>query len=523
MSLEAAAHAGQSRKASAESFTSDPSLVLVTSIGLATFVLHVLTSGGYGYQRDELYFINNAQHLAWGYVDQPPLIALIAKFALFVFGDSLTGLRFLPALAAGATVVMAGRIARRLGGGLLAQGLAMVALGLAPFYLAIGNLLTMNAFEPLLWTSAAYVFLKADEDERIGRWLLLGLILGLGFLNKYSMFFYAGSAALAIALSPQRRALKRPGLRLALGVALLLVTPNLMWQAGHGWPQFEVLRNAAAGKNVALGPLRFFGEQILMMNPLSALVWISGLGFLLFSGDGRKMRWFAFTYLILAGVYIGLQAKVYYLAPIYPILIAAGAVAVERALRPRPVLAYAYVAALVASGLVIAPEAFPLLPLPTFLGYQRLIDVRGIKMEKHPEGLVPQHFADMLGWRTLAETMSRAYEDLTPAQQAEAVILTRDYGQAAALEFFASDYDLPAALSGHNNYYLYGTKDSSGDVVLALGLDPSFLRTEWRSVKRVATFHDRYLLPDQNDLAIYLCTERMQDFALWWPRTKHYI
>jgi hypothetical protein len=523
MSLEAAAHAGQSRKASAESFTSDPSLVLVTSIGLATFVLHLLTSGGYGYQRDELYFINNAQHLAWGYVDQPPLIALIAKFALFVFGDSLTGLRFLPALAAGATVVMSGRIARRLGGGLVAQGLAMVALALAPFYLAIGNLLTMNAFEPLLWTAAAYVFFKADEDDRIGRWLLLGLVLGLGFLNKYSMFFYAGSAAIAIALSPQRRVVKRPGLWLALAVAIALVTPNLIWQAAHGWPQFEVLRNAAAGKNVALGPLRFFGEQILMMNPLSALLWIGGLGFLLFSEDGRKMRWFGYTYLMLAAVYIGLQAKVYYLAPIYPILMAAGAVALERALKPRPVWTVVYATALVAFGLAIAPEAFPLLPLPAFLGYERLIDVRGIKMEKHPEGLVPQHFADMLGWRTLAQTMSRAYAGLPPAQQAKAVILTRDYGQAAALEFFAADYRLPAALSGHNNYFLYGTKGSSGDVVLALGLDPAFLRTEWRSVKRIATFHDDYLLPDQNDLPVYLCTGRIENFALWWPHTKRYI
>jgi hypothetical protein len=523
MSFEGAAHAGQSRRASAKSFTRDPSLVLVTSVGLATFVLHLVTSGRYGYQRDELYFISCAQHLAWGYVDQPPLIALVAKVALFLFGDSLVGLRFLPALAAGATVVVTGRIARRLGGGLVAQGLAMVAIGLAPFYLAIGNLLTMNAFEPLLWTSAAYVFFKADEDDRIGPWLFLGLVLGLGVLNKYSMFFFAGSAAIAIALTPQRRVFKRPGLWIALAIASALVTPNLIWQAAQGWPQLEVLRNAAAGKNVALGPLRFFGEQILMMNPLSALLWIAGLGFLLFSTDARRMRWFGYTDLILATVYIGLQAKVYYLAPIYPILMAAGGVAMERFLKPHRAWTIAYATALVGAGLAIAPEAFPLLPLPAFLSYERLVDVRGIKMEKHPQGIVPQHFADMLGWRTLAETMSRAYESLTPAQQEEAVILTRDYGQAAALEFFGPEYALPAALSGHNNYFLYGTRGSSGDVVLALGLDPAFLRTEWRSVKRIATFHDEYLLPDQNDLPVYLCTSRIESFAMWWPRTKRYI
>jgi hypothetical protein len=501
----------------------DASLVVAAVIGVATLVLHVATSGGYGYHRDELYFISCAQHLAWGYVDQPPLIAVIAKVVLTLFGPSLIAIRSLPALAAAATVVVTGRVAWRLGGGLFAQALAMVALALAPFYLSVGNLLTMNAFEPLLWMSAAYLFLRAEQSDRPARWLALGVVLGLGCLNKYSMFFYWASACAAIACTPQRRVFARPGFWLAFAIAGVLVAPNLAWQSAHGWPQLEVLRNAAAEKNVAHGPLLFFFEQILMMNPLTAPLWIAGLGFLLFARDGVRLRWFGYTYLILSVLYLVLRAKVYYLAPIYPIVFAAGGVVLERALAPRRALAVAYSVALVVAGLAIAPEAFPLLPLPAFLRYEHVIDVRGVKMERHPEGIVPQHFADMLGWDTLTATMARAYDALPPAQRAQAAILTRDYGQASALDFFGPAYGLPRALSGHNNYFLYGTRGYSGQVVLALGMDPNLLRGEWRDVIRVGTFHDDYLLPDQNDLPIYLCTRPRQPFAAWWPSAKRYI
>jgi Dolichyl-phosphate-mannose-protein mannosyltransferase len=513
----------QSRGARSESFTWDVSLLLAVGFGLATFVLHMLAAGRYGYQRDELYFISCARHLAWGYVDQPPLIAVVAKVALAVFGDSLYGLRFLPAVAAAATVVVVGRIARRLEGGPLAQGIAMLALALAPFYLAVGNLLTMNAFEPLLWMSAAYLFVKASGSDRPQHWLALGIVVGLGFLNKYSMFFYMGCACIAIALTRERTVFLRRGLWFAVVVAVVLVLPSLVWQAQHGWPQIEVLRNAASDKNVVVSPGAFYLEQLLMMNPLAAPVWLAGLWFLLFAPGGARLRWFGLTYVLLSVLYVAFQAKVYYLAPIYPVLFGAGGVVVERVLAPRRVLAVVYTALILVSGLAIAPEAFPLLPLPAFLAYQNLLDLRDIKMEKHPSGRVPQQFADMLGWPVLTQAMTAAYDALPPAQRTGAAILTHNYGQAAALDFFGPKNGLPPALSGHNNYYLYGTQGFSGDVVLALGLDPVLLRTEWRSVVRVGTFHDDYLLPDQNDVPIYRCTGRIADFAAWWPHTRRYI
>jgi 4-amino-4-deoxy-L-arabinose transferase-like glycosyltransferase len=490
---------------------------------VATFVLHFAVAGGYGYQRDELYFISCARHLAWGYVDQPPLIAVVAKLALAFFGDSLYGIRLLPALAAAATVVVTGRIARRLGGGLFAQSIAMLGIALAPFYLATGNLLTMNAFEPLLWVGAAYLFLKASEDDRPLTWVALGAVSGLGLVNKYSMFFFLGSCVVAIVLSPERRSLLRPGFAAAVTIAAIFVAPTLLWQAEHGWPQLEVLRNAAAYKNVVVGPFAFYSQQVLMMNPLAAPIWIAGLWSLLFASEGRRLRWYGYAYLLLSLTYLALGAKIYYLAPIYPVLFAAGAQLIESRIRPRRWLVVAYPALLLLGGLAIAPEAFPLLPLPQFLKYERILDFRGIKMEKHPEGRVPQHFADMLGWHQLVRTFAGVYDGLPPAEQRDAVILTRDYGQASAIDFFGPRYHLPNAISGHNNYYLYGTGGASGKVVLAIGLSRSLLRTEFRSVRPVAVYRDAYVLPDFNNLTIYLCTNPIEPLAAWWPATKRYI
>lgn len=521
--LRAVGHIPQSRDAASESFSIDAAVALAVLFGFATFVFHIINAGKYGYQRDELYFISCARHLAFGYVDQPPLIALVARLALTVFGDSLYAIRLLPAIAAGVTVFITGRLARRLGGGIFAQGLAMLGIALTPFYLAVGNLLTMNAFEPLLWAGAAYLFTLADEENEPIQWFGLGMVSGLGLINKYSMFFFLGSCIVAIALTPARRSLRRPGFFAAVAIALAVVAPTLVWQAQHSWAQLRVLEHAAADKNVVVGPLAFYLQQMLMMNPLAAPIWLAGLYALLFTARGAKLRWYGIAYVLLSALYLVLGAKVYYLAPIYPVLFAAGAPLLEgRLLALRPA-AIAYPLLLLAGGLAIAPEAFPLLPLQTFLRYEHVLDFRGIKMEKHPEGRVPQHFADQLGWETLVTTLAKTYDRLTPGERREAVILTRDYGQASAVDFLGPAYGLPHAISGHNNYYLYGTRGASGRVVLAIGLPAAQLRGEFRRVERVAIYRDAYVLPDFNNLPIYKCTQPREPLASWWPATKHYI
>lgn len=523
MGLRAVRHIGQSRDAARNSFAIEVAATITALFSVATFVFHIVNAGRYGYQRDELYFLSCAQHLAWGYVDQPPLIAVIAKLARALFGDSLYAIRLLPAVAAAATVALTGRLTRRLGGGLVAQSLAMLGIALAPFYLAVGNLLTMNAFEPLFWIGSAYLFLRADEDDLPVQWAGLGLVAGLGLINKYSMFFFLGSCVLAVAVTSMRRSLRRRGFALAVILALAMVAPTLVWQAQHGWPQYAVLHAAAADKNVVVGPVAFYAQQVLMMNPLAAPLWLAGLYALLFTPAARKLRWYGVAYVLLSAIYLALGAKVYYLAPIYPILFAAGAALLEARLIAVRWATPAYSLLLLASGLAIAPEAFPLLPLATFIRYEHVLDFRGIKMERHPEGKVPQHFADQLGWDTLVAKLGSVYAALPASEQREAIVFTRDYGQAAAVDFLGARYGLPKAVSGHNNYYLYGTRKASGNVVIAVGIGASELRTQWREVTPAGFYHDDYVLPDFNNLPIYVCRGAREAFAAWWPTTKRYI
>ncbi len=492
-------------------------------LGVATFVFHLANAGKYGYQRDELYFISCAHHLAWGYVDQPPLIAVVAKIVLAVFGDSLYALRVLPALAAAFTVVLAGLLARRLGAGAVAMGVAMLGLALAPFYLAVGDLLTMNAFEPLLWLGTAYLFMRADEENAWHLWLGLGAVAGLGLINKYSMFFFLGASIVGMAATPARRSLRRPGMFVAAALALGIVAPTLVWQAQHQWPQLQLLHDAAARKNVEAGALQFYAQQFLMMNPLTAPLWVGGLVWLLFAAGAVRLRWYGIAAVVLSLVYVALGAKVYYLAPIYPALFAAGAPAIARWLGTMRALRVAYPVLLLITGLAIAPEAFPLLPLGTFLQYQRVFDVRGIRMERHPEGEVPQQFADQLGWNTLVATLARAYGHLTSAQRRTAVILTHDYGQASAVDFLGPRYGLPRAISGHNNYYLWGPGDASGKAVLSIGVAKTKLESEFGRIVQVGFYHDPYVLPDFNNLPIYLCTHPRGPLAVWWPAIERYI
>jgi len=521
--LRAVRHAVQSRERASESSNVDVARLATLAIAIATFAFHFANAGKYGYQRDELYFLECARHLALGYVDQPPLIALIAKIAVVLFGESLYAIRLLPALAAVGTVVLTGTFARRLGGGILARALAMIGIALAPFYLAVGNLLTMNAFEPLIWLAATYFFLRAEAEDRTGLWIALGVVSGLGLINKYSMFFFLACAIVAIACTPERRAFARRGFWLAIGLALVIVVPTLGWQAVHGWPQLAVLHAAAKHVNVVVGPLDFYLQQMLMMEPLSAPLWIAGLVGLLFTSVGGRLRWYGLAYALLSVLYLALGAKVYYLAPIYPVLFAAGGVLIAERLERVHWAPIAYAVLLLVFGVAIAPEAFPLLPLQAFIGYQRVLDFRGIKMERHDEGIVPQHFADELGWDTLITTLGGVYRDLPPGERANAAILTRDYGQASAVNVLGRAQGLPVGISGHNNFYLWGPRGVSGETIVAIGLPRTLLQTEWRSVRKVAVYRDAYVLPDFDDLPIYVCTQPIEPLAAWWPATKNYI
>lgn len=498
-------------------------LVLLAGIKL---LIHALTAGQYGYFRDELYFLDLGRHLDWGYVDCAPLIGLYARAALLL-GGSLPVLRLLPALAGAGMVALTMLIARQLGGGRCAQGLAGLCVIAAPIYLGSDSVLSMNAFEPLFWMGCVYALIRIVQTGDGRWWVLFGALAGLGLQNKHSTLFFGFAAGIALLLSPQRREFRRWYFWLGGGIALLLFLPNLLWQAGHGFPTLEDLQNVSrSGKNVVLGPLAFIGQQILILHPLLLPVWLGGLAWLL-AGKGRRYRVLGWLYLVLLTAMFALKAKNYYLAPVYPMLFAAGAVAVEGWLAKRawsrgrlwPKAALAAIIVLVS--IPIVPLVLPVLPPAKLLAYMDFLGISPPRTEVRHEGPLQQHLSDQFGWPELVADVARIYNSLPPEERARTAIFASNYGEAGAINLFGPARGLPPAICAHQNHYFWGPPDFTGDTFIWLQWDRASLEELFRSVEEAGVHHHPWGMAEENR-PIYVCRGLRRPLPVIWPELKHW-
>lgn len=497
----------------------------VTVLVAGTTLFHLATAQGYGYFRDELYYLACSEHLAGGYVDHPPAIAFITWLVRHILGDSLGALRLLPALAAGATVYVTLLITRELGGGRLAEILAGIAVALAPIYLALFSILSMNAFDILLWSVAVLLVVRILRTGNQRRWLTFGLVAGLGLLNKISMLFLGFGILAGLLVSGTWEPLRRRWLWLGGLIAAGLFSPYLLWQIAHGWPTLEFMENARELKNVALSPVAFLGEQIFLMNPVTLPLWLGGLLFLLFSPAGRPYRAIGYAYLAILGLMLTQATKPYYLAPAYPVLLAAGGIAFEPAAY-RAGWRWLRVAApvgLIASGLILAPLAKPLLPVDAYVRFASALGQAPRTDELHELGRLPQFFADMHGWPELAASVSRIYHSLPPKEQRKATIFAQNYGEAGAIDFFGRRYGLPRAISGHNNYHLWGwDPERAGEVVIVIGGERESLMTVFDSVELAGRASCQDCMPYEDDLPLWVARGSRVSLESLWPKLKHY-
>jgi 4-amino-4-deoxy-L-arabinose transferase-like glycosyltransferase len=306
-------------------------LTLIVAWSAVALLVHLLTNGRYGYFRDELYYIACGQHLAFGYVDQPPLSILLLRLSEVVLGNSLFAIRLLPALGGAATVAITGLIARELGGRAGAVALACVGSLCALFNLAVGNFFSMNAFEPLFWMGCVYLLVRIINGASPTLWLWFGVLVGLGLENKHSTAFFAVGIFIALLLTPERRQFAEKWIWFGGLIAFAVALPNILWQLRNHWATYELLSNIArSDKNVALSPAQFIVQQIVFMNPGTLPLWLGGLIWLFGPRDGRRYIALGIIYLATLAEFIILHGKSYYLAPAYPMLFAAGGVAVER-------------------------------------------------------------------------------------------------------------------------------------------------------------------------------------------------
>ena len=495
----------------------DRGLLIVLSA--FTCVIHFLCNWRYGYFRDELYFAACGEHLDWGFVDQAPLIALVARISRALLGDSLSALRFFPAIASGATVWVGGAIARELGGRRFAQVLAAVSVLAAPIYLTFGNLLTMNAFEPLLWGLCALVAIRAMRLNRPRLWILFGVIAGIGIENKHSMLFFGSGIFLGLVLTESRAALRSLWIWLGGVAAFLLFLPNLLWQAAHGWPTLEFLKYRQPAENIPTSAIAFIAQQGLLCGPVAAPVAIAGLAYLFLGSAARPYRLLGWAYLTVLTELILLGGKIYYLSPFDVILFGAGAVWIESAVARvgREWLKPAIVAPIAAAGLVAAPLAMPVLPVAAASRYARFFGVEKVRVEMQPESDLPQLFADMFGWENQVATAAAVFQGLSPEEQKHATILVGAFGEAAAVDYFGGRIGLPKAVCAENAYYLWGPRDAANDVVISYGITLDKLGQVFADIQTAAIINSPYAMPDETNIPVYICRKPRMSLHAAWP------
>ena len=501
-----------------------PAVWVVAGIKLFVHLAAQLSTARFGYEYfvDELYFDACGRHLAWGYIDMPPFHPALTAAVRATLGDSLFAIRLLPALAGAALVLLAGLLARDLGGGRGAQLLAVIGVAVAPIVLIANSFSSMNAWEPLIWTGCAILLVRLLDGAHPSLWLAFGLLAGIGLLNKHTMGLFGAGVVVGLLATARGRALFRSRWIWIGGAAAFFVfLPNLVWNVREGFPFFELQEAIRQNRrNAELSPLAFLGQQVLMVHPLAAPLWIGGLAWLLFGRDGRRYRALGIVYLVLLGALLAMDGRVYYLAPAYPMLFAAGGVAAERVLSGRfGWVPPAYAAILVAGGLVLAPMAFPLLPPEIYVRYSRALGMAPPAIENHQMGPLPQLLADRFGWKEMAEEAARIYRTLPPEERAGARVFGQNYGQAGAVDMYGPGLGLPPALSGHLAYHSWGPPAEDPTVLIVFDDDRERLESLFESVELAGRVEHPYSMPYQH-FDVWLCRKPKVSFRAIWPTLR---
>jgi 4-amino-4-deoxy-L-arabinose transferase-like glycosyltransferase len=480
-------------------------------IALIQFGLHLWTNAHDNFFRDELYYMAAAQHLSAGYVEFPPFVALVAGFSRAILGSSVLALRLFPAVAGAAIVLLTAGMAAELGGGLLTQVLAAVTIAVGPVFIGSSGLLTMDIFDQLWWTLAAWILVRMIKRQQPRLWLAFGLIAGIGLLTKLTMGFFVIALLLGLLLSEQRRLLFNRWLLLGGAIALVIFSPYLIWQIQHGLPVVEYTRSYAAGKTYHQDtPLEFLGEQVVAINPLAVPLWLAGLYFLFFSAAGRPYRTFGWAYLALYLFFMAVKTKFYWLSPAYPMLFAGGAYAIQLLVEQRPRLArlqMPYMIILAACGLLLVPFAIPILPLGAFIRYSQ-------------SATLPQNFADRYGWREMVTEVKTVYDTLTPQEKSEACIFTANYGEAGAIDFYGPALGLPRAISGHNSYFVWGPQGCTGQVLITVNVPLQDLASGFESVEPAGKTACTYCMPYENEAPIIIARGLKGNLDEAWGKVK---
>jgi 4-amino-4-deoxy-L-arabinose transferase-like glycosyltransferase len=523
-----------------QSFLANGMLIIV-GIALAKLAFHWYFNNRYDYFRDEFDYMACGNHPAWGYVDQPPMIPFLIHIWRAIGGDSLRSIRFIPALATSLLVVQTAVLAREFGGRRFALLLSAVTVVVAPQYLSNGSLLGTNCLEPNLWMGCAYFAVLAIKRNDPRYWLWFGVVAGLGMEEKYSIAVFGLGMVVGLLLTSQRRVFLNPWIWVGGLAAFLVFLPNLLWNIHYHWPFVELMRNIRAeGRDVVLPLPQYFFQQTLLVHPFTAPIWITGLIAFFVSPRLKAYRALGWCYLTCFTVFFVLHGKNYYLAPIYPMLLAAGAVVIESAIEGRKLdgpetagleagrhrrawLKPAIVIVLLAAGAHLAPVVVPVLSPDKFIAYMKYLPMKLPVMEhSHARAVLPQWYSDQFGWEEIVAETTKAYNQLSPSERTGCGIFAQDYGQAGAIDFYGPRYGLPPALSGHQTYWLWGPRGYSGNCLIVLDDTRERLEKLFESVEFVGISADNPYALEQR-IPVFICRgAKFGTLDKVWPKLKRW-
>jgi hypothetical protein len=503
----------------------------------ATLVLHLAFNHRFGYYRDELYFIDCARHLSWRYVDQPPLVPLLV-WLTGPAGYAVWALRLAPALFASITVLLACATARELRGGAFAQAIAGIGAALAPGLLGLGYGLSTEVLSPAAWTALVYCTLRLvrTRDERW--YAVMALIVIVAFYAKYSILACVLSIAIGLLLTGRGGIFRSVWFAGASAIVLVLIAPNVWWQASHHFPMLDVIAGDRANRHSLANGIAdesssllvnagfLIAGQLLYMNVFLSPIWIAGLIATARGRLGGDARFIAVGYCVLLCIVIVTVGRPYYAFGMYPALFAAGGVALEmwseRRSRVRVVIG---AAALVAAAAFV-PIALPVVPFSAYLRYESFFGLSRISASLSPDHqprLMNPLYADQLGWNAMTKTVALAYYAIPQPQRSHTAIFADRYAYAGAIDFYGPRYGLPRVISPNNQYYLWGVRGYSGESMLAVGAtDYRLLLRAFGRVRQVAVYRNDYRWVLEGPLPIYLCTQPKAPLIALWPAFKYY-
>jgi 4-amino-4-deoxy-L-arabinose transferase-like glycosyltransferase len=502
-----------------------PFAFLVAVCATVKFAIHILTGSNYGYFCDELYTIALSKHLAFGYIDLPPLVPLLVAASRAVLGESLLALHIVPALAGSATLVFACLITRELSGKLFATGLTALGFLIAPVWLILDSFFCYDSIDQLVLAIFLFLLVRYIRTGNRKLWVTLGLTAGIACMTKTTILYLGPGLVIALFASKYRRDLLTPWPWIGVGLFLVILSPYLLWEHFNEWPTLEYWAHYGSRTLYHASIPEYFLNIVLTMNPVLFPLLGIGLYRIFRRFDGINYSFLGIMFMVTLILLFTLHARAFMLAELFIPLIASGSVFMEEKLSGsgwRKGVRVAIVTCMAAGGILVTPSAVPMLPVKLLPSYAKAFGFlyKPVKDFNSPKSDYPQEFSNRIGWDELVQTVAAVYDTLPPEDRKKAGIWADWYGPAGAIDVLGPEYGLPHAVCGHLTYYLWGPGYSWDVMILVTGAIEVF-RPYFVDVELKAVINNEFAMP-YNPNRVYLCRTPMTSPGNIWSHLKNY-